>query len=264
MKLIYVFLNGDEFYVGQTNDLQATINRHMNGKWGDWFKAADNPFVTEKDIDSQTKANAFESLIYSKYIKDGYTPREKHIFPHRKVLRKNLDKLPDCKFCYRQGCSITKEEALQIAYNLVECAECGKEHKRSSKNSDGEYICHSCYIKNYRPDVPLVFCAECGKEHKRNAKNPNGEYICQSCYIKNYKPDPPLVFCAECGNEHKRNNKNPDGEYICMSCYGKNYRPDRPIIICAECGKEHKRNNKNPDGEYICSNCYVKKYWKRV
>ena len=39
----------------------------------------------------------------------------------------------------------------------------------------------SCYHKKYEPDVPLVICAECGEEHKRNSKNPNGEYICKSC-----------------------------------------------------------------------------------
>ena len=97
----------------------------------------------------------------------------------------------------------------------IKCAECGKKHKRSYKNPNGEYICQSCYNKRYRSDVPLVICAECGKEHKRHCKNSDGEYICDSCY-RSYAP---LVICAECGEEHKRKNKNSNGEYICNSCY---------------------------------------------
>ena len=138
----------------------------------------------------------------------------------------------------------------------IKCAECGKKHKRSYKNPNGEYICKSCYNKKYQPNIPLVICAECGKEHKKHHRGCNGTYICQSCYNKGYKSDVPLVICAECGKKHKRSYKNPNGEYICNSCYDKRYRPDVPLVICAECGKEHKRHCKNSDGEYICDSCY--------
>ena len=138
----------------------------------------------------------------------------------------------------------------------IKCAECGKKHKRSYKNPNGEYICKSCYNKKYQPNIPLVICAECGKEHKKHYRGRNGTYICQSCYNKGYRPDVPLVICAECGKEHKRYHKNSNGEYICNSCYDKRYRPDVPLVICAECGKEHKRHCKNSDGEYICDSCY--------
>ena len=138
----------------------------------------------------------------------------------------------------------------------IKCAECGKKHKRSYKNPNGEYICQSCYNKKYQPNIPLVICAECGKEHEKHYRGCNGTYICQFCYNKGYRPDVPLVICAECGKEHKRYHKNSNGEYICDSCYDKRYRPDVPLVICAECGEEHKRKNKNPNGEYICNSCY--------
>ena len=90
-----------------------------------------------------------------------------------------------CKHCgkiFNARINIQKFCSKECRLAKIKCAECGKKHKRSYKNPNGEYICKSCYDKKYRPDAPLVICAECGKEHKRNYKNSNGEYICKSCY----------------------------------------------------------------------------------
>jgi hypothetical protein len=270
MKLVYCYKKDNEFVVGQTsrsfNDRHKEHCNPSQDRFFEWFRSADEHFLVAWDL-SDTQGDAIESMAYISCINNGLTPREGHRFPNYKVLIENLDKLESCPICHELGCSLSKKELIKVAYNIIECAECGKEHKRCSKNPDGEYICSWCYKKNYydEPDLPLLICAKCGKEHKKGYKNPNGEYICQSCYYKNYydRPDRPLITCAECGKEHKRGSKNPDGEYICPSCYDKNYKPDVPIIECAECGKEHKRNYKNPDDEYICQSCYVKKYKKR-
>jgi hypothetical protein len=87
-----------------------------------------------------------------------------------------------CPICIDIGCSIDEKYIESLLNPIVKCHICGSDHNRAHK-PDGNYICHKCYDKYYRPKVPMVKCHICGVDHKRGSK-PDGNYVCHKCYKK--------------------------------------------------------------------------------
>jgi hypothetical protein len=230
---IYKYLDEDNkvAYVGQTKRGLVRHKEHLNE---DEFYTNSEYSICAYEL-TKTQADAIESLIYMKLEDEGWTLYNKQ-FPNRKVLIKHADKLKTCPICKDLDCLLSEEQIQALVSGITKCYICNKEHKISSKDPNGNYICKSCYDKYYRPERPIVKCYICGKEHKRHSKDPNGNYICLSCNYKLKKQEKQMIQCNTCGTTHKKHRTDPKGNYICLLCWRELYntkpqeqKPENPI-----------------------------------
>lgn len=163
------------------------------------------------------------------------------------------------------------------------CSLCGALN-RVHKRINGEAVCRKCYKE------PLRLCIMCNKEATAAYKLNSTDFVCDSCYIKQYRKKEQCSICnrievlainaidkkicvkcysvihdlcSKCG----RNIKSPyiiGGNHVCCRCY-ENARRKGPLskidisiesYICIVCGKPNEIQRLYNDNSVICQQCF--------
>lgn len=152
---------------------------------------------------------------------------------HKKVDGKDI-----CRKCYKQP--------------LHTCSICNKQASAAVKISMTEFVCDSCYIKQYRNKQ---ICSICGRSELL-AINSIDKKICVKCYSS------PINLCSRCG----RNVESPyivDGTHVCSRCY-ENFRLNNKLsnldvskeyYVCSICGNSSSVQRIYNDNSVICQDC---------
>jgi hypothetical protein len=141
-----------------------------------------------------------------------------------KIVYKRIDGKPICRECNKGLCSI-----------------CDKIKSIIGKTTEGNPICHYCYIKNHKE-----ICNICSN-YNTVATKINKIPICHSCYRKNHKD-----ICDIC-NKLKVINTRINNKPICSNCYSKLHQE-----LCIFCNKIKRICTRNKQGRCICHDCYSK------
>ncbi len=250
---IYVLeLQGGNYYVGKTNDIQRRYQEHLDGKGSAWTKR----FPPIKIVKTISNASVFDedkvTLEYmekygidevrgGQYSNVTFTPEQ--ISSIAKTIWAAHDR---CLRCGRRGHFVTKCSSKttvtgrSLVSDGVVCGRCGR----------GTHMADNCKNKTHVDGSRLdgIYCTRCGRD----------THLAEICKNKTHVDGSRLdgILCTRCG----RNT------HLAETCKNKTHVDGSRLdgIICTRCGRdthlaETCKNKTRLDGSYIekmyCTRC---------